>query len=205
MNPEELAQIVAYYVALNITQYRILPNASQTIALFCNEALCDGLPQVLERAFDLDSAIGNQLTILGNIVGVPRWAYGLDLNHSFFSFVRYNDLTPRPGFGRYNDNPYPSAIWLRYLATGDTQLTDFEMLACIQIKIIQNNIYTSLADVAEALWSVFGNDIYVIDNLNMSITYHATAYGAYYDILLIANYLGILPRPMGVAVSVVTP
>ena len=197
MNDEET---ISYYQNLLITQYRILPKATATIALFANEALCNGLPQVLETAFNLDVAIGNQLTIVGNIVGVPRWAYGLDLNHTFFSFIRYNDTTSRPGFGRYNENPYPTAIWLRYLSTGDTQLTDFELLACIYIKIIQNNSYTSLGDVAQALWTVFGNNLEVQDNLNMTITYFASA--QYYSILKISQYLGILPRPMGVGVNI---
>lgn len=205
MTPAQIAQVVSYYVSLNITQYRILPKASQTLALFCNEVLCSGLPQTLERAFDLNTAIGAQLTIIGNIVGVPRYAYGLDLNHNFFSFIRYNDTTSLPGFGRYKNNPYPSAIWLRYLASGDTQLTDYEMLSCIQLKIIQNNIYPTLGNVANALWNIFGNEITVVDNLNMSITYHASTYGGYFSILEIANYLGILPRPMGVAVTITSP
>lgn len=205
MTPEELAQTVAYYKALLITQYRILPNASQTIGLFCNEALCSGLPQTLERAFDLNTSIGAQLDIIGNIVGVNRYVYGLDLDHSFFSFIRYNNTASKPGFGRYNENPYPSAIWLRYIASGDTQMTDFEMLAAIQLKIIQNNSYTSLRAVSEALWLVFDSAIEVIDNRNMSITYHASTYGAYFSILEIAEFLGILPRPMGVSVSVQSP
>lgn len=205
MTPAQIAQTVAYYQQLLITQYRILPKASATIALFCNEALCNGLPQSLERAFDLDTAIGAQLDIIGNIVGVNRNVYGLDLDHTFFSFIRYHDTTPRAGFGRYNENPYPSAIWLRYVASGDTYMTDFEMLTCIQLKIIQNNIYPSLGNIANTLWNKFGTSIGVVDNLNMQITYHASAYGAYFSILEIADYLGILPRPMGVAVSIASP
>lgn len=205
MNPEELAQTVSYYQQLLITQYRILPNASATIGLFCNEALCDGLPQTLERSFDLDTALGSQLNIIGNIVGVPRNVFGLDLDHIYFSFIRCNDTTPRPGFSRCNEIPYPMAVWLRCYASGDTYMTDFEMLGCIQLKIIQNCIFTSLGDVANALWSVFQDNIYVVDHANMSITYHATSYGPWYDILLIAEYLDILPKPMGVAVNVVSP
>ena len=196
-------ETIAYYLNLLITQYRILPKAQATMNILNNRALCEGLPQTLERCFDLDVAIGAQLDILGNIVGVPRFVYGLDLLHTFFSFVRYNDTTPRPGFGRYNSNPYPSSIWLRYIATGDTQMTDFEMLACIQLKIIQNNMYTSLKDVSNALWTVFGNNIEVIDYRNMSIAYFAT--GQYYPILEIALYLEILPRPMAVGISIGYP
>lgn len=194
---------INYYLQLLICQYRILPKAQATMNILINRALCDGLPQTLERAFDLNTAIGLQLDILGNIVGVPRYVYGLDLTHTYFSFIRYNDTTPRPGFGRYNENPYPSSIWLRYIASGSTQMTDFEMLACIQIKIIQNNMYTSLKDVSDALWAVFGNNIRVVDHANMSITYDATS--QYFPILEIAQYLEILPKPMGVSLAIGYP
>lgn len=196
-------ETIAYYLALLITQYRILPKAQATMNILYNRALCDGLPQTLERCFDLDVAIGAQLDILGNIVGVPRYVYGLDLLHTFFSFIRYDDTTPRPGFGRYNQNPYISSIWLRYIASGSTEMTDFEMLACIQIKIIQNNFFTSLAAVSEAFWNIFGENIIVVDHRNMSITYYAT--GQYYPILEIAQYLNILPKPMGVQLSIGYP
>lgn len=200
MTPEDT---IAYYTNLLITQYRILPKAVATIALMANEAYGQGLPFTLARCFDLNNAIGAQLTILGSIVGVPRYVYGLDLNHTFFSFVRYNDTTSRPGFGRYNSNPYPSSIWLRYISNSTLQMTDFEMLAAIQLKIIQNNQYTNLKDVSEALWSVFGNNIIVVDHANMSITYYATS--NYYPVLEIALYLGILPRAMGTGVSIGYP
>src|ERR1019366_3839809 len=152
----DITSILAYYQKLLIIQYKIKPKAQQTIALMTNQALCDGLPLELARCFDLDTAIGPQLDIIGRIVGVPRYIYGLDLQHTFFSFVRYNDTTPRPGFGRYLNVVYPTSIWLRYISNSKLQMTDFEMNACIQIKIIQNNAYTSFKDIADAFFAVFG-------------------------------------------------
>lgn len=196
----DLTATLQYYQKLLITQYRIKPKAQKTIALMVNQALCDGLPFTLARCFDLDTAVGAQLDILGRIVGVPRYVYGLDLQHTFFSFVRYNDTTSRPGFGRYLNNPYPDSLWLRYIQNSTLQMTDFEMEACIQIKIIQNNSYTSLKNISEALWVVFGQHITVTDNANMTILYHAD--NTYRPILEIADYLGILPKPMGVGLTI---
>lgn len=200
MTPEE---VINYYQNLLITQYRILPKATATLALLTNEAYAQGLPMTLARCFDLDTALGAQLTILGNIVGVPRSVYGFSITNTYFSFIRYNDTTPRPGFGRYNSNPYPSSIWLRYINNSITTMTDFQMLNCILLKIIQNNSYTNLKDVSEALYSVFGLNITVIDNRNMSIIYHANS--IYYPILQIAQFLNILPKPMGVSLQILTP
>lgn len=200
MTPEE---IISYYQNLLIVQYRILPKATATIALLANEAYAQGLPMTLARCFDLDIALGAQLNILGNIVGVPRYVYGFSITNTYFSFVRYNDITPRPGFGRYNSNPYPSAIWLRYINNSITTMTDFQMFNCILLKIIQNNTYTNLKDVSDALFSVFGTNITVVDNRKMAIVYHANA--VYYPILEIAQFLNILPRSMGVSLQIATP
>ena len=195
----DLSATLQYYQKLLIIQYRLKPKAQNTIELMANQALCDGLPFTLARCFDLDVAIGAQLDILGRIVGVPRYVYGLDLTHTFFSFVRYNDTTTRPGFGRYNSNPYPGSIWLRYISNSILQMTDFEMQACIRLKIIQNNSYSSLKDIGEALWDSFGSAITIVDHQNMSITYYAN--GDYLNIITIAEYLGILPKPMGVSIT----
>jgi len=196
----DITSILSYYQKLLIIQYRIKPKAQQTIGLMANQALCDGLPVELARCFDLDVAIGPQLDILGRIVGVNRLVYGLDLQHTFFSFVRYNDPAPRPGFGRYLSTIYPQSVWLRYLSNSTLRMTDFEMNACIQIKIIQNNTFTSLADLANAFFAAFGTNITILDNKNMTVVYHAD--NAYRRILEIAEFLGILPKPMGVGLSI---
>lgn len=195
----DLESLRQHYQNLLITQYRIKSKAKDTIGLSVNQMLADGLPLTLARAFDLDTAIGQQLDIIGNIVGVPRKIYGLDLTHTFFSFVRYTDLTERPGFGRYTNNPYPASLFHRYISNSIFSMSDFEMRLCILIKIIQNNKYSSLKDLADALWAVFSNHITISDNKNMTINYHATY--QYHNVMLIANYLDILPRPMGVGVN----
>ena len=197
-----LSDTIAYYQNLLITQYRLKPKAKTTIALIVNQALCDGLPMQLARCFDLDFAVGAQLDILGRIVGVSRYAYGLDLTHTFFSFVMYTDTTERPGFGRYADKPYTSSIWLRYLSNSVLQMTDFEMLNCLKLKIIQNNRYTNLKDLSEAFWDAFQGGITLTDNRNMTITYEVTP--EFYRIVKIASYLNILPKSMGVAISSIT-
>lgn len=200
--PEQVEQnLLTYYKNLLIIQYRTKPKAQQTMALMFNQALCDGLPFALARCFDLNTAIGAQLDVLGRIVGVPRIVFGLDLAHTFFSFIRYNDTTARPGFGRYNDNPYTTSIWYRYIIDAKSIMSDFQMVSVIKLKIIQNNSYTNLKDISEALWRVFGVNITVVDNKNMTVTYSSTV--DYGPILIIANFLNILPKPMGVAISIV--
>ena len=82
-------EILAQYAGLLIVQYKNKPKASMTVKLLVNQSLCDGLPLTEQTCFDLETAIGAQLNILGKIVGVPRTVYGLDLAHYYFIFTRY--------------------------------------------------------------------------------------------------------------------
>ncbi len=143
--------LLQYYSDLNIVQYKILPKAEDTIKLLVNQALCDGLPQQEQACFDLETALGEQLTIIGWIVGANRNVYGLDLAHTYFSFTRYVGTPSSVGFGRFSDVPYGDDIWLRYNSTGNYVLTDFELRAFIKLKIIYNNTYSSYKGLKEAL------------------------------------------------------
>ncbi len=155
------ADLLQYYKNLIIVQYRVQPRALSTIEVLANCALCDGLPEELRVAFDLNTAVGAQLTILGKIVGVPRNVIGLDLEHSFFSFTDYVGEPASIGFGDYTDDPYGNDLFLSYFDTATYTLTDSEMRVLIQLAIIYNNIWTSLKQVKDALWAAFLGEINV--------------------------------------------
>jgi hypothetical protein len=149
------------YAGLLIIQYRYLPKASATMRLIANQNVCDGLPFTEQNCFDLDTASGEQLTVLGKIIGVPRDVSGLDLAHTFFAFVRYNDTSAGIGFGRYKTSPYPSDLWYRYNNYAIYTTSDFELRSLIRLKIISNNTYMSLKNLVELITDVFGTDITV--------------------------------------------
>jgi hypothetical protein len=158
-----LDEILDYYSDLLIIQYRIKPKAKATVRLIVNQTVCDGLMQVEQNCFDLDTAIGNQLTILGKIVGVPRDVYGLDLAHIFFSFTRYATSIASIGFGRYNSQP-DLDVFYRYRSFAIYTLTDFELRSLIYLKIIFNSKYSSFKNIKEALYAKFGNDIDIAES-----------------------------------------
>ena len=158
-----LLEILQYYADLLIVQYRSKPKAADTIKAVVNNSACDGLVQVEQTCFDLDTAIGEQLDILGRIVGVPRNVYGLDLGHTFFSFTRYLTSIASVGFGRYNAQPDANNFY-RYNNFATYTLTDFEMRALIRLKIIYNTKYSSFKYLKEALYDVFGDDIDIAES-----------------------------------------
>jgi hypothetical protein len=54
--------------------------------------------------------------------------------------------------------------------------------------------------IKEALYKYFGTAIDIVDNLDTTIDYNLTA--EYEVVGEVAEYLGILPRPMGVSMTV---
>lgn len=191
--------LLNYYSNLLIAQYRTKPNMIATTQLLASLPLCDGLPQQLQTCFNLDTAVGAQLNILGAIVGVPRNIYGLDLTHTFFSYTNYIGSPDAIGFGSYTDSPYSSSLFRSYYDSATYTLTDFEMRILIKIKILFNNIFSSTKNIIDGLWTLFGNDVSFIDNKNMTVTYNVV--NPYQNVFIAAQYLNILPRPMGVGLT----
>ena len=92
-----LNELTAYYASLLAYQYRAKPNASRQIQLWTKQAVADFLANQLLTCFDIDTAVGAQLDVLGKYVGVPRnigivvskphfslWAYGSALNPALY-------------------------------------------------------------------------------------------------------------------------
>ena len=67
-----LTDIEDYYKDLLILQYNNKPNAQATIKLLTDCGSGDGILDAIQNGFDFDTAVGNQLDILGNIIGAPR-------------------------------------------------------------------------------------------------------------------------------------
>lgn len=159
-----LQDLQDYYANLLIIQYRYLSRARDTMRMISNQALCEGLAQREQECWLLDTASGAQLTVLGKIVGIPRNVNGLDLVHTFFEFVRYNDTLGGIGFGRYNDSPYPSDLWYRYNNFAIYTCTDFELRSLIRFKIVANSNYMSFKNIKEAVYNLFGSEVGVAES-----------------------------------------
>lgn len=94
---ETIRELADYYVERLIAQYRTLPKARDTVAIVVKQALADDLATQVQNAFDVDSAVGAQLDVIGKYVGVPRnigapnsqgffglWSYGSTLDPTLF-------------------------------------------------------------------------------------------------------------------------
>lgn len=65
-------ELIAYYASLLIIQYANLPNASGTIRATAELFIMNQLPTAVMNAYDLSTAVGVQLDVLGKYVGASR-------------------------------------------------------------------------------------------------------------------------------------
>jgi len=197
MTTEELKE---YYADLLIAQYRNKIKARATIGMLAQELSGDVLFLQIRDAFNLETAVGNQLDIIGKIVGVERNIYGLDLTNSFFEFTTYTSSPVGTDLQIYTDaSPGPELI-SRYRVAGTYAMPDFDFRALIKMKIISNTARRSLKEVKEGLYAAFSGGVDVVDNANMFIDFNVQQ--PYYNMMVVATYINILPRPTGVIATV---
>lgn len=158
MSPAQLQQVLNYYANLLIYQYRGMSKAYQTIQMVANQSICDGLFFALSTAFNLNTAVGAQLTIIGKIVGVPRNVFGIAPYATYFNFTRSQGSPASVGFNRAT-TPVDPDFFLRAQVQSTYTLTDFEMLNLIKLKIIYNNTFSSFSQLKTALYKTFSGDI----------------------------------------------
>lgn len=199
--------LIEYYVGLLILQYRALTNACATVALWIGEFVQNQIVSQVRDAFNLATAQGAQLNILGQYRGIPRVIFGISPG-LFWALVGY--LTPSPGsfpgWARYTYTTPPSDRWLRYADLDNVpySLTDAQMRLMIQLKAAFDFWDGTLGNLDNILYSFFGTNVSVLDNQDMSMTYqHLTSDPDPNQLFEIAVTAGILPHNAGVSFSVV--
>lgn len=203
------AELLTYYSNLLIVQFATKTKARGTVGALVTEVVADLIVQAVQNAFDLDTAVGAQLTTLAEYRGLTRSIFGLDVTKNYFSLVPVAD-DPEDYFGFATVDMAPGDIPDYFLRLVDiTALTytlnDGELRALIQYVADLHKVYQSVGQVQPILSAAFGGWIYARDNMNMSVTYeaHLSLKPPGNDLFQFVVALGLLPTPAGVAVSVV--
>lgn len=200
-----LQQIIEYYVNLLIIQYNNKPNAQATIAALINQLLADNVFFDVVNGYDIDTAVGAQLDIIGKYVGVDRFYTGQDLS-DYFAFIEYDTdpvygIEGRIGFCDYSDIGLKPGKWLTYdgIISTTFSLPDEDFRTLIKLKILQDNTNSSNAEIDNGLFTLFGTRIIAQDNYDMTMTYYVdTSLKALIDV---AYSKQVLPKPMGVEIN----
>lgn len=197
-------QLTDYYLDRLILQYKNKKNARATVALVTPVQLADGIAFDVRDAYNLDTAQGKQLDVLGKYVGLPRNIAPV-APKPFFQMGSYSQATPTDypyGFTSYNRTTGNyTGIWASYknFGTQTTDLPDNLYSLMIRLKIYDNAMNGTLKGIVDYLWAFFTYDIQVQDNKNMTLTYFVDNNFGVSD----ATLLNYLPRPMGVGINIV--
>lgn len=199
----DITEIVEYYVNLLIIQYNDKPKARATISALVESALASGLAFDVREGFDLETAVGAQLDILGKYIGVDRFYNSSDIEGLFYGFTNVaGDLVDGvTGFAI-------TANWLtqagEYLTEADLigngiTLNDENYRQLLKLKILINNSNFSNKEINENLFKFFGTDLYMVDTYHMALDYFANPALSVLVQAVLAKDL--LPAPMGVRVN----
>ena len=199
-------QLIEYYQDLLIVQYHDKPKAKAMIKAEMEETLANLLDIQVRDAFDVDTAVGVQLDIIGKWVGVDRIFKGQMFdNKSWFSLTRYNEPTTslQGGFSRFDNFDTLEGGFLTYDFIVSTRNkindTDFRML--IKLKIIRNNIKHSPKDIDEAMYKLFADTLYTAWGECMEMTFCYTKKN--YGIVKLGQEKNCFPIPTGVKANFV--
>ena len=192
----EIENIEYYYDDLLIIQYRNKPNARATIKLGVDLYLADGLIFDLNNVLDIDTAVGQQLDLIGKILGVNRKINGFTLNVDFFSFEKE---PPDVSYGYSDKNALSQGNWKRYQnSIGSAySLSDDDYRVLLKFKALYNVRYGSWACMDLLYWRAFGDEITLVNNKDLTVSYTTNnpSIG-----LQVAQILGYIAPPLGIGI-----
>lgn len=206
---DTVAALVAYYADLLIGQYRTKPKARATVAAFTAGAdgqhglLGNVLALQVRAAFDLDTAVGKQLDILGKYIGASRYFFGLDLNKSFLQVIDYDDPNPGAAVGMADYDAVvqpPSWYTMTYDDFVENTLTDDEYRRVLHFLAAVKNSDYAYGTLDSICYTFFFANVNLKVTGNMAYTYqHLTSDGD--NLFSIIKQMGLLPAPAGVTVT----
>lgn len=201
---EEISQDVQeakeYYSGLLLNQYQ-KQRAIATIQALADAAFMDNIMEQIDTNFNLATAVGPQLDVLGEYIGQSR-KVPVEIPRPYFEYDDYEIPIPSPvGFTSYIDpNQNADSVFYKYIfANQDTQiLSDEEYRPLLLLKATLNTSDLTTASVNEIVDTFFTGEVTVYDNMNMSLTYYINPNAG--RLVELALEVGLLPKPMGVQI-----
>lgn len=201
--------LVAYYVNLLIIQYNQKPKARATIELYVRNILANGILLDILNGYDIETAVGKQLDIIGKYVGVDRFYLQSDIIN-YFAFTDYSEPDPdsleKFGFSTYATyDGFSANGWLTYsdIVLQKNTLSDDDFRRLIKLAIIQNTSNHSVGDIDTRLFGLFGTQIHAEakDAVPMVMWYFLKLSNSPLVQAILSKNL--LPKPIGVRIGIV--
>lgn len=195
-------ELIAYYTNLLILQFRLKTKAKATVELFVREALIDLIVEKVRDGFNIETAVGEQLDIIAKYVGAKRQFVGISFDREYFNYATYSaNSYLLHGYNTYTELNPKLFPYLTYEGVNTSfELSDFQLKNLIKYLILKNNSNGSTESIVNMLYTLMGNDVKVVDNQNMTLTYYFNSQNSFGQFIY---NLGIYPKPIGVNVNIV--
>lgn len=201
-------QIIEYYQNTLIAQYATKPKANATIGALMGGTgayglIAEAIYNQVRDGFDLATAQGKQLDLLGKFRGVDRYFNTLNLDKSFIQVMSYDDPDRGTAIGipSYEDTQPPSWYTMTYDDFVENTLQDGDFRRVIMFLAALSSCDYTYGTLDAILYTFFAGNVNMIVSANMEITYqHLTSDTD--NLFSIINQMGLLPSPAGVAVVV---
>jgi hypothetical protein len=191
-----------YYKDLLLYQWVNMPLARETIGALVDCALSDLVVLDVRDAFNLNTAVGDQLDIIGKYLGFSRRVLG-QIPRNYFELVDYNTPTSTaPGLTDYTDtNLNTDGVFDNYIFAFNSfsDLGDDEYRFMLKLKLVLNSSDNTLATIQNILWKFLGYDLIAWDERDMTMSYTVLSNKSYFTKLAVSQAL--LPKPAGVTLS----
>lgn len=196
--------LIKYYTDLIILQYTGQPKAQATVQAIAQTLTIYEIIRAVENAYDVDTALGPQLDILGKYVGVSRTVIGTVFTRTYFGYTLYGTSPPYAGisgYSVYGVTP-PDVQFRTYQESNQSiyTLTDNELRTVLKIKIVLNYFQSSLKDADDNLPNYFNGRAIITDLMDMRVSYIFE--DSVKRLVSIAISEGLLIRPTGVSILI---
>lgn len=206
-----MEELINYYKNLLIIQYHSGQKARATIEAMVELLWANQLLKQIRDGFDIETAIGVQLDVIGIWVGVDRYVYQKPYdNHPWLSLIEISGAVTTTWQGGYSEIDNFDSVLGGFLTPDLVQggktssLEDEDFRLFIKLKIIKNSISHTCKNIDDAIYSLFGMDVVTRWDIPNRILYyeHTKDYGAKAFVLKLADKKNILPCPTGYRVIV---
>lgn len=207
MDAVKLKELVDYTVNQLIIQYNNKPKAQATIRLLAETLLANGIIWDVMNGYNVDTAVGKQLDIIGKYVGIDRF-FNVTDPVDYFALTDYVEVDPdseqKYGFTDYanfDEDQFNGTMNYNSVLSIKNRLNDDDFRVLIKLKIIQNHSNHSHKSINDSIFQFFGLDIIPYSDDGMKMTYFVIS--GFTDIIRAAMIKEVLPRPMGVGIGFV--
>lgn len=192
---------------LIIVQYKQSPKNKALIDLLCEIILANNLIlKIRDLCLSVDKSEGVQLDVVGKWVGMDRFYNGVELwdgpmlSYPYFTTIETDSYDSfQGGFSKYTtfaDNDGGFLMYKRYkrIRTQANAIKDEFFKELIKLKIIQNSINHTCKNIDDAIWEWSSGNVFTTWQ-KMKVIYNYNS--SYKNIMFLANYKNVLPRPTG--------